>query len=54
MPQLIGVIVIVVLLGVGIIIMSASNEPSEVEFVKTEKMMIMQETESTNRKLSNR
>lgn len=48
MPVIIGIIVIV-MLWFGYSFMSSSDES-----VKTEKQMIIQETESSNKKLSNR
>lgn len=51
MPQIIGIVVIIIMIGVGIFVMGYSDEPKE---IKTEKQMILQDTESTNSKLSNR
>ena len=50
MPKLVGIIVIIVMVGVGFFLVSCSDKPEE----KIEKQLIIQETESTNSKLSNR
>ncbi len=54
MPQLTGIFVIVVMLGVGFSLVSCSGEPEEVKSVKTEKQSIKNETDSTNKKLKDR
>lgn len=55
MLKLIGIVITVVISGVGFIVMQGCNDKSEKGAPeKTEKQMIIQETESTNKKLSNR
>ncbi len=54
MQKLIETIVMIMLFGIGLIsITGCDDKPKKLE-KKTEQQMIIQETESTNKKLSNR
>ena len=54
MPKLIETVVMIMLFGIGLISITGCNDKPKQSGEETEQQMIIGETESTNKKLSNR
>ena len=54
MPKLIETVVMIILFGIGLVSITGCNDKSKQSGEKSEQEKIIQETGSTNKKLSNR